>query len=373
MEVLVSRSDRRISRILILILLFAVSIGIMTFGYRVRRAAPPEQASTPPATQPDVVAQPAVPTDSPMVAVADATDSPSAGIPAIATPEAPLAVAPSTQPSFDSARAIPAAEMTEGPTTLPSGDLITQAKSKLDAGDLLSARDQLNGALQSGQLSDAEAQDVKQQLTQINQTLVFSKQRFPDDPYGGSYVVKPGDSLAKIAGDCDTTWELLSRINGIDPRHLRAGAEIKIAQGPFFAVVDKRKFTLDLYLGALPGEKSSMYVMTFPVGLGQDDSTPTGTWIVEPHRKLKHPTYYSPRGEGVIAADDPKNPLGGYWIGLTGTEGQAVGKLSYGIHGTIDPDSIGKQSSLGCIRMRAADIAMVYDLLVEGKSLVVVK
>ena len=27
---------------------------------------------------------------------------------------------------------------------------------------------------------------------------------------------------------------------------------------------------------------------------------------------------------GVIAADDPKNPLGEHWIGLTGTEGAAV-------------------------------------------------
>ena len=71
--------------------------------------------------------------------------------------------------------------------------------------------------------------------------------------------------------------------------------------------------------------------------------------------------------------DDPKNPLGGYWIGLTGTEGQAVGKMSYGIHGTIDQDSIGKQSSMGCIRLRASDIAMVFDMMVEGKSMVVVK
>lgn len=47
--------------------------------------------------------------------------------------------------------------------------------------------------------------------------------------------------------------------------------------------------------------------------------------------------------------------------------------MSYGIHGTIDPDSIGKQSSLGCIRLHTDDIAMVYDMLVEGKSMVVLK
>ena len=89
--------------------------------------------------------------------------------------------------------------------------------------------------------------------------------------------------------------------------------------------------------------------------------------------KLKNPAYYSPRGEGVIAADDPKNPLGEFWIGLTGVDGHAVGKLSYGIHGTIDPDSIGKQSSMGCIRMHNEDVAQVFQLLIEGKSTVTVR
>jgi lipoprotein-anchoring transpeptidase ErfK/SrfK len=114
-----------------------------------------------------------------------------------------------------------------------------------------------------------------------------------------------------------------------------------------------------------------MYVTTLPVGLGEDGSTPTGVWAVQ--NRLPNPAYYSPRGEGVIAADDPKNPLGEHWIGLTGTEGAAVGKSSYGIHGTIEPDSIGKQASMGCIRLRNEDVARVYDALVEGKSTVTVR
>jgi lipoprotein-anchoring transpeptidase ErfK/SrfK len=95
--------------------------------------------------------------------------------------------------------------------------------------------------------------------------------------------------------------------------------------------------------------------------------------MVETDTKLKNPQYHSPRGEGVIAADDPKNPLGEFWIGLTGIEGDAVGKPSYGIHGTIEPDSIGKQASLGCIRLLNEDVAIVYEMLVEGKSTVIVK
>jgi lipoprotein-anchoring transpeptidase ErfK/SrfK len=373
----VNRADRRLSRILIAILVVSVALGIWSFGSKLASnpnpSAPNSVADAVPlaAKTPDA-APPAMPVLSPATQPAAA---PPAILPADQASIDALPDSPTTQPdkSADEKVALPASATILGPTTLPSGDILTVAKQKIADGNILDAREQLNDALQTGQLDPDQSDSVKAMLSQISQTLIFSKQHFPDDPYGGTYVVKSGDSMARIARDCDTTWELLSRINGIDPKHLREGATIKIVQGPFFAVVDKKQFTMDIYLGGLPGEKSSMYVMTYRVGLGQDDSTPTGTWIVEPHRKLKHPTYYSPRGEGVIAADDPKNPLGGYWIGITGTSGQAVGKLSYGIHGTIDPDSIGKQSSLGCIRLKKEDIAVVFDLMVEGKSLVAVK
>ena len=137
-------------------------------------------------------------------------------------------------------------------------------------------------------------------------------------------------------------------------------------------MVSKSKFTLDIYLGT-PGEPGSMFITTYGVGLGKDDSTPTGTWMAEAGKKIKNPVYYSPRGEGVTDADDPKNPLGERWIGLTGIDGHAIGKSSYGIHGTIDETSIGKQESMGCIRMKNADVELVFDLVVDGKSIVVVK
>ena len=53
-------------------------------------------------------------------------------------------------------------------------------------------------------------------------------------------------------------------------------------------------------------------------------------------------------------------------------DGQAVGKESYGIHGTIDPASIGQKKSMGCIRLLDDDIKLVYDMLVKDKSTVTV-
>jgi lipoprotein-anchoring transpeptidase ErfK/SrfK len=292
----------------------------------------------------------------PKVQTVSATPAITTPVPAtVVTPAPPVAAPAPAQPVNHLAQAI------------------ADAKTKSDTGDLVAARKTLNDSLLAGTLSASDADSIRKQIATINQTVVFSSKHFADDAFGGNYTVKPGEKLSTIAFQHDITWELLLRLNNMsDPRRLRAGQSLKLIKGPFHAVVTKSKFTMDIYLGS-PGEAGSMYITTFPVGLGRDDSTPTGTWMIEPHHKIKHPTYYSPRGEGVIAADDPKNPLGPFWLGLTGTDGHAVGRLSYGIHGTIEPDSIGKMASLGCIRMQNSDVAIVYEMLVEGKSTVIVR
>ncbi|MFI5381897.1 MAG: L,D-transpeptidase family protein [Tepidisphaerales bacterium] len=270
----------------------------------------------------------------------------------------------------------PAEPVAVRPTTLPgnlTGNPLVDARGLVDANQPLVARVLLNEALHAGKLSEADTAAAKTLMASLNQDLIFGRKFFADDPFQATYTVQFGDRLQKVAQNHDITWEFLCRLNGIaDPKKVRAAQTVKIVKGPFHALVTKSKFTMDLYLGS-PGEAGSLYLTSYAVGLGKDDSTPPGTWMVDPQRKLKKPTYYSPRGEGVIPAGDPRNPLGDYWIGLTGVDGQAVGKLSYGIHGTIDPDSIGKMESMGCIRMRNEDVALVFELLLEGKSTVIVK
>src|SRR5687768_7350431 len=252
-----------------------------------------------------------------------------------------------------------------------SAQPLVDAKAKIDAGDFLTARTILNTALLDNNLSPADAAIAKKVLAHVNESIVFSPRKFNDDEYATSYTVQRGDVLAKIAASNDVNWELLCRLNGISrPETVQAGRTLKIVRGPFHAVVDKSEFTMEIYLGS-PGQPGSLFVTSFPVGLGADDSTPAGTWT--PQERILNPTYFSPRGGGVIDADDPENPLGECWIGLTGIDGQAVGKESYGIHGTIEPDSIGKQASMGCIRMRNEDVELVFDLMTEGKSVVVVR
>jgi lipoprotein-anchoring transpeptidase ErfK/SrfK len=377
MEVLMGRSrQRRVSRAVIAFVVIAVAIGSIFQFHRTRKAVAESIRIDPaPQTTPLKTETPAIVTDVtapkpqvPLVSVNNLsapTTMPSANL----TPGIWNTPKPQVQTTVtNTAPAAPS--ISTGPTPTPS-NAISDARTKLNSGDLIAARKMLNDTLVAGNLSASDTDAVKKQISDINQTLIFSPRHFPNDPFGGVYSVQPGQKLGKIAADHQITWQLLLRLNGMtDPRKLRAGQTLKILNGPFHVVVNKSKFNMDVYLGAAGGT-GSMYITSYGVGLGKDDSTPTGTWVIKD--KVTHPTYYSPRGEGVIAADDPKNPLGPVWLGLAGTDGQAVGKASYGIHGTIEPDSIGKMASMGCIRMHNEDVTLVYELLIEGKSTVVVK
>ncbi len=338
--------------------------------------APPVSAADPAYVTAETPAEPVSPVSEPEVQpiAEQAVEAPAQAEqpqqPAIAEPPTPAEQVPPVVAEAQEQTPAPAPAL---PINFDPGTAMAEAQKLMNSGDLVAAREALNPAIASAQLPESELKLAMQLQEQINETLVFSPRIVPADKWVDSYVLKPGDILQRIAPRYSITPGLIQRINNIpDPRRIRAGQTIKVINGPFHAVVTKSAFKMDIYLGA-PGGEGSVYVCTLPVGLGMDDSTPVGTWQVEPGKKLTNPKYYSPRGEGVIEPDDPTNPLGEFWIGLVGIEGEAVGKTSYGIHGTIEPETIGKMASLGCIRMLHDDVALVFDLLVEGKSTVVVK
>ncbi len=243
-------------------------------------------------------------------------------------------------------------------------DLIEAGKAALDGSDLVAARTYFSEALRLP--GDEQDQIVlRAELTRLGNETVFSGRMFDDDPFVARYVIQPGDTLGKIAKANRICVDLLAAINGIsDANRIRAGQTIKIIKGPFHAVVDRKSYTMGVYL-------ETTFVKQFRVGLGVDQSTPLGKWRVG--AKLKNPTYYPPRGGRIVAADDPDNPLGERWIGLAGISGEAAGQLRYGIHGTNEPDTIGKSVSLGCIRMYNEDVEALYTYLVEKHSTVTVE
>ena len=89
----------------------------------------------------------------------------------------------------------------------------------------------------------------------------------------------------------------------------------------------------------------------YPASIGSGDKpAPSGNYAVR--RVVEDPDYhYDPNfnfkgvksKSRITVAAGPNNPVGAVWIDLT--------KSSYGIHGTPNPEKIGKTQSHGCIRL----------------------
>ncbi|AFY73858.1 hypothetical protein Syn7502_01818 [Synechococcus sp. PCC 7502] len=94
---------------------------------------------------------------------------------------------------------------------------------------------------------------------------------------------------------------------------------------------------------------------TYPLGVGRAGwDTPSGSYQVK--QIIRSPDWKNPFTGDVIKANDPDNPLGGYWIGFW-----TNGKDWSGFHGTSQRDSVGKASSHGCLRMYKEDIKAIFD------------
>jgi lipoprotein-anchoring transpeptidase ErfK/SrfK len=93
------------------------------------------------------------------------------------------------------------------------------------------------------------------------------------------------------------------------------------------------------------------------------DLTPEGQFDVKV--KAKDP-YYRKKD---IPGGDPKNPLGSHWIGFDarGTDGRI-----YGIHGTNQPESIGKSVSAGCVRLKNADVEKLFTMISLETDVIIV-
>lgn len=78
------------------------------------------------------------------------------------------------------------------------------------------------------------------------------------------------------------------------------------------------------------------------------------------------PSTPSPIGTWKIVSKDTWGEgFGGHWMGFNVPWGK------YGIHGTIYPDSIGWNSSHGCIRMKNDDVAELYKIIPYGTTVII--
>jgi len=130
----------------------------------------------------------------------------------------------------------------------------------------------------------------------------------------------------------------------------------------FVAVkVDTKTNTLEVQ----QGEK---LIAAYPVTVGSARTTsPVGEWKVR--RITKLPTFRYDKemlrhgtrsGNFYLLRPGPRNPVGVIWI--------ALNKKGIGIHGTNEPDSIGRAASHGCIRLDNWDVVRLATKIKSGDT-----
>jgi L,D-transpeptidase ErfK/SrfK len=189
---------------------------------------------------------------------------------------------------------------------------------------------------------------IKERIERTANAIYFD----PQPQFLQPYVVKPNDQLAVFSKKYNVPWEYLAKLNHVDAKKIRPGQQLKVIKGPFSAIVELNSYTMTVHA-------YGYFVRAYKIGIGRDGATPLGKFTVL--KKVVNPQYTDPQGQ-VVEGGDPTNPLGDRWLDL--------GK-SYGIHGTIDPNSIGKAESRGCIRLRNENVEEVYDMLAVGSEVVI--
>jgi len=276
-----------------------------------------------------------------------------------ATPTAPQSAAANTEP------VITAEEIASANSALLT------AFTQLDT-DPVAARASLTRLLEGSATTTADRLKAYDAINKVNAMLTFSERVLANDPYAKQYTVKEGDSLSNIRKslNLDCEWRFLQRINHLPTeRSIRIGQVLKTPTGAFHGEVRKSEFRLNIFEGDGPGR---VMVASYPIALGEFNSTPTGAFAIRPRSKLIDPEWRNPRTGQHFESNDPANPIGERWIGLKGIEPHNKNFEGYGIHGTTDLGSIGKQASMGCVRMLPQDVEVVYELLTEPNSIVTI-
>ncbi|MDP8230624.1 MAG: L,D-transpeptidase family protein [Candidatus Gorgyraea atricola] len=225
------------------------------------------------------------------------------------------------------------------------------AKSYEKKEEIVKARDAYQMILSKYQNVDNILQ-IQEKLGALNIEILFSPIITDMDLL---YQVEPGDSLTKIAKKFKTTIELIKASNSLESNTIMANSRLKVSTARYKILIDKSQNLLTIFSG------DEDTVKVYPVSTGKNGSTPVGTFTII--NRMEDPVWYK---EGaMVPAESPENILGSRWLGLS--------EKGYGIHGTIDPDSVGQQATQGCVRMFNADVEELYAIIPVGTQVTTVE
>lgn len=227
--------------------------------------------------------------------------------------------------------------------------LVNLAKSQEQAKEYLLAKESYQKLIQDypnqRQVADWQRRSDEMNIRVILSPLIVAGSK--------EYEIKPGDTLTKIAREFNTTVDLIMKSNNLSGSNIQPGKKIKVQTMPFSVVVDKSQNVLTLKAG---DEVSRTYV----VSTGVNNSSPVGTFKIV--NKLVNPTWF--KTGAVIPPGSQENILGSRWMGFD--------LAGYGIHGTTEPQNLGKQVTQGCVRMANPDVEELYILLPVGTEVTII-
>jgi len=192
--------------------------------------------------------------------------------------------------------------------------------------------------------------EAQVRLGKINVARLFSPHITDEDAV---YTVQPGDTLGGIARTNGTTIDLIKKTNELTGNVIRIGQRLKMPKGHFAIAVDKSENRLVV-------TADNQFFKLYTVSTGANNSTPVGTFKIV--NKIVDPVWY--KQGAAVAPDSPANILGTRWLGLD--------KPGYGIHGTIEPDAVGKQVTAGCVRMINTDVEELFTIVPVGTEVTIV-
>lgn len=227
--------------------------------------------------------------------------------------------------------------------------LQNQTKNLEARGDLLGARSGYQRLVNDFPNAN-EVTGWQKKIDDINIKLLFSPILTPKSAL---YEIKPGDTLTKIAREFKTTPDLIRKSNNLRDDLINPGKKIKVWKAPFSILVDKSQNILIL-------KSDEEIIKTYVVSTGKNNSTPVGNFKIT--SKLVNPTWF--KAGAVVEPGSPENILGTRWLSLD--------KPSYGIHGTTEPQNLGKQVTQGCVRMSNPDVEELYTIVPLDTEVVIV-
>ncbi len=178
------------------------------------------------------------------------------------------------------------------------------------------------------------------------------------------------DVVQELAAKFHMSEPLLKTLNpGAD--FTKVGTSLVVIQPGASALPQVARIEVDKAANQVRAFDSAGKILAaFPATVGSTERpAPSGEWAVVSATPDPYYTYdptkltFGPKSKGKLTIKPgPNNPVGTTWIALT--------KATYGIHGSPDPQLVGKTASHGCVRLTNWDAATLGKAVTKGTPVV---